>query len=78
MQLLQLAVLYGWLGRDLVPVAMIVRGTIAGHNCRTDAHFSNYMRMEKAPCRQSVADYCRKIAFSLTTTSAPQAVQILS
>jgi len=45
-QLLQLAVLYGWLGRDLVPVAMVVRGTIAGHNCRADAHFSNYRRME--------------------------------
>jgi len=46
MQLLQLAVLYGWLGPDLVPVAMVVRGTIAGHNCRADARFSNYRRIE--------------------------------
>jgi hypothetical protein len=46
MQHLQLAVLYGWLEHDLVPVEMVVRGTIAGHGCRADAHFSNYRRME--------------------------------
>lgn len=44
MPFLQLAVLYGWLGRDLVPVEMVVIGTIAGHACRTNAHFSNYRR----------------------------------
>jgi len=46
MQLLQLAVLYGWLGRNLVPMDMAVKGTIEGHACRADAHFSNYRRME--------------------------------
>jgi hypothetical protein len=47
-QLFQLAVLYGWLERDLVPVAMVVRGSIEGHNCRADAHFSNYRRTHLA------------------------------
>jgi len=47
MQLFQLAVLYGWLGGDLVPVEMAVRGTIAGHTCRADAHFSNYIRSSR-------------------------------
>jgi hypothetical protein len=46
MQLLQLAVLYGWLGHDLVPVAMVVRGSVEGHNCRADADFSNYRRID--------------------------------
>jgi len=48
MELLQLAVLYGWLGRDLVPVAMVVRGTVEGRNCRAVADFSNYRRMDSA------------------------------
>lgn len=42
MQLVQVAVLYGWLGHDLVPVEMTVHGMVAGHACRSDAHFSNY------------------------------------
>ncbi len=46
MDLFQLAVLYGWLGDDLVPVDMVVRGLVARHECRTDAHFSNYKRIE--------------------------------
>ena len=46
MQLLQLAVLYGWLGPDLVPVDMVVEGTIAGHACRAAAHFSNYRQVQ--------------------------------
>lgn len=45
---LQLAVLYGWLGRDLVPAEMVVVGTIAGHACRTNAHFSNYRQVKTA------------------------------
>lgn len=43
MRLLQLVVLYGWLEDDLVPVQMLVYGTIDGHACRADAHFSNYL-----------------------------------
>ncbi len=42
MQLVQLAVLYGWLGHDLVPVEMTVRAIVGGRACRSDAHFSNY------------------------------------
>jgi hypothetical protein len=45
MQSLQLAVLYGWLGPDLVPVDMVVEGAIAGHMCRAVAHFSNYRQV---------------------------------
>jgi hypothetical protein len=45
MRLVQMAVLYGWVGHDLVPTEMSVRAEIAGHACSAEASFSNYKRI---------------------------------
>ena len=46
MRVLQLSMLYGWFDRELVPVDMLVRATIAGRPCTAQAHFSNYRRLQ--------------------------------